>query len=270
MRNAIGGLLLTLACAPVPAAAPVNPSPVFHISGASVLPMRLVEWDADGPMGRTVQIAWDDAVDKAPPNASRYQQKTYSFPTGTIRLLEFRKETGGMVHAITSETAIFMLRGVGSVEVAGKTVTLGAGDAVNYPSGVLRGAGDASVLAWTVTGTVNNEASPAMLLRASSAGGDVRHYAFPGTSVRWARRAGRAPDASPAREVDSLVYVIAGRLKFTQGGKAVEALPGDAIREIAGQARSWSALAPSSFVAIDSLPVGAATGSSGGGAVRTR
>ncbi len=126
MRNAIGVVVLTLACTPVAAAAPVNPSVDFHISSASVPPMQLADWDADGPGGRTVQIAWDDAADKAPPNASRYQQKTYSFPTGTIRLLEFRKDAGGMVHAITSETAIFMLRGVGSVEVAGKTVALGA------------------------------------------------------------------------------------------------------------------------------------------------
>jgi quercetin dioxygenase-like cupin family protein len=268
-------------------AAPVAPSADFHIAGAGVGALPLAEWETEGPMGRTVQIVWGrEAVDKAPANASRYAQKTYSFPTGTIRVLEFRQASGGMIHQVTSETALFMLEGSGTVGVAGRDVGIGAGDAVNFPSGVLRGAGDATVILWTVTGTRNNEDSKSMVVRAAdapvteSAEWDedgrrvaartpaelakapadairlaVRRYEFPGNSVRFARSFKGGPTSPKTGELDSLIYVISGDLRFTQGGHEVHAVPGDAVREIAGENHYWYRVADSAFVAISSLPM---------------
>lgn len=267
-------------------AAPVSPASDFHVAGSTIEPLLLAEWEAEGPMGKGVQIVWGQAaVDKAPASASRYQQKTYSFPTGTIRVLEF-PAPGAMIHAITSETAIFMLRGSGSVEVAGATVNLDAGDAVSYPSGVLRGNGPATVIAWTVTGTLNNEASRARVVRRAdaivmdsaewdqdgkrmSARGaaelaaappdairlSVSRYEFPGNSIRVARNFKGGPTSPKSSELDALIYITSGRMKFTQNGREVEVVPGDAIREIAGAAHFWYRLEDSSFVATSSLPV---------------
>jgi quercetin dioxygenase-like cupin family protein len=267
-------------------AAPVSPAGDFHIAGRTVEPLPLAEWESEGPMGQGVQIVWGQAaVDKAPANAARYLQKTYSFPTGTIRVLEF-PASGTMIHAITSETAIFMLRGSGSVGVAGATVNLDAGDAVSYPSGVLRGSGPATVIAWTVTGTLNNEAARARVVRRADAvvtdtaewdqGGkrisartatelaaappdairlSVSRYEFPGNSVRVARNFKGGPTSPKSSELDALIYITSGHMKFTQDGREVEVVPGDAIREIAGASHFWYRLEDSSFVATSSLPV---------------
>ena len=268
-------------------AAPVSPAGDFHIVGSTVEPLPLAEWEAEGPMGKGVQIVWGQAaVDKAPASASRYQQKTYSFPTGTIRVLEFPASGGGMIHAITSETAIFMLHGSGSVDVAGATVNLDSGDVVSYPSGVLRGSGPATVIAWTVTGTLNNEASRSRLVRRAEAvvmdsaewdqGGkrisartaaelaaappaairlSVSRYEFPGNSVCVARNFRGGPTSPKTGELDALIYITSGHMKFTQDGREVEVMPGDAIREIAGASHFWYRLEDSSFVATSSLPV---------------
>ena len=94
----------TLPAHAVRSAGPINPAADFYIAGALVAPMFLAEWDADSRQGKTVQIVWGkDAVDKAPANASRYEQKSYVFPTGTIRVLEFKKATGGMVHDMATK-----------------------------------------------------------------------------------------------------------------------------------------------------------------------
>jgi quercetin dioxygenase-like cupin family protein len=179
-----------------------------------------------------------------------------------------------------------MLRGSGSVDVAGTPVNLDPGDAVSYPSGVLRGSGPATVLAWTVTGTLNNESSRARLVRRADAvvtdtaewdqGGkrvsargaaelaaapadairlSVSRYEFPGNSVRVARNFKGGPTSPKSSELDALIYITSGRMKFTQDGREVEVLPGDAIREIAGATHFWYRLEDSSFVATSSLPV---------------
>lgn len=259
----------------------------FLIRGADVVPMLLAEWDTSNPVGNPVAIVWGrEAVDKAPVNASRYSQKTYSFPTGTIRLLQFSAATGGMLHLITSETAIFMLQGGGSVDVAGRNVSIAAGDVVSYPSGVLRGAGDATVIAWTVTGTANNEAAPARLVRRAEAKVmdsaewardgkqvsartpaklappppeavrlSVARYEFPGNSVRVARNFKGGPTSPKSAELDALIYITSGHMTFTQDGRSVEVRAGDAIRELSGSEHFWYRYEDSSFVATSSLPL---------------
>ncbi len=267
--------------------APVNPSSEFFIPGASVTPMLLAEWEEENELGVRVRIVWgQEAVDQAPPNASRYEQKTFSFPTGTIRILEFEEENGGMLHAITAETALHMLKGSGSVEVSGETVALKEGDTVSYPSGVLRGDGDATVIAWTVTGLLINDSAKAELVRGVDApvshsaqwdeNGErvrantpealakappdairlsVKRYTFEGNSVRVAHSKQGGPTTTATSTLDALIYVTSGNLRFFQDDAVIEAVPGDAIREMAGHYHNWYRIEDSSFVATSSLPI---------------
>jgi quercetin dioxygenase-like cupin family protein len=264
-----------------------NPATAVHIPGADVPWQPLAEWEVVNKSDKSVQIVWGaDAVAKAPANAVRYRQKTFTFPTGTIRVLEFKKAQGGVLHAITMETQLFMLGGSATVEVAGKTEQLKAGDAVNYPSGVLRGSGDATVLLWNVTGTANAEASKALLIRARDAkttdsaewdanGKRVRastkaelakapkdairlsvtRYPFEGNSIRVAHSKKGGPTSPATAGMDALIYVTGGKLRFFHNDQPTEAVPGDALREVAGDKHYWYRIEDSSFVAISSLPV---------------
>ena len=113
-------------------AAPLNPMAETFIAGDSFEPMILAEWEVINDMGSRIRIVWgEEAVAAAPRDASRYMQKSYVFPTGTIRVLEFKKSQGGMLHAITVENQLYMLKGEGTVEVAGETVAIGEGDVVS-------------------------------------------------------------------------------------------------------------------------------------------
>jgi len=277
----------TLPLHAVRTAAPISPTSDMHLAGASVEPMILAEWDVENDRGKIVRIVWgQEAVDQAPAGASRYEQKTYSFPTGTIRILEFKEEMGGMIHAITVESAIFMLNGSGTVEVAGELVELETGDVVSYPSGVLRGDGDATVVAWTVTGNLINEAARAQHIRSADApvihfaewdeNGkrvsantpealenaptdairlSVKRYSFEGNSVRVAHSKQGGPTSQRTGKLDSLIYVTSGKLRFFQDDSIIDTVPGDAIREIAGHYHHWYRIEDSSFVAISSLPI---------------
>lgn len=270
------------------AAAPSNPTAEIFIPGASVEPLDLAEWDVTTPRGSTVNIVWGkDEVAKAPANASKYTQKTFSFPTGDIRVLEFKKDRGGMIHMITSETALYMIKGSGTVGVAGQDVAINEKDLVSYPSGVLRGTGDATVILWTVTGTKLNEAAKSKLVRfadsivVNSAEWDengkrvrgrtpeelakapanairlkINRYDFDGNSVRVTLNYKGGPTTPVSGSpTDSLIYVVAGKLQHFQDGHDFIAMPGDALREPAGSTNHWIRLEDSSFIATSSQPV---------------
>ena len=245
-------------------AAPVSPLAEMFIPGESVEPMVLAEWDTIDPvMGPRIRIVWgQEAVDAAPPEASRYTQTSYVFPTGTIRVLEFKADKGGMVHAITVETAIYMLKGSGTVEVAGEAVELNEGDLASYPSGTLRGDGDATVIAWTVTGSKINEAAKAMVVRGADVPVshsaqwpgpdgkmmrarapealkeapddairlDLWRYTFEGNSVRVTKNYKGGPTSKASSSMDALIYVTSGKLHFFQDDLDFIAGAGDAIR----------------------------------------
>lgn len=264
-----------------------SPSPEMHIKGDSVPVQHVAEWDSKAREGATVLISWDKDVAKAPKEAVKYEQKSFVFPTGTIRVLEFKKATGGVLHMITMENEIFVLKGTVTVDVGGQNVTLNAGDAAYYPSGVMRGKGDATILAWNVTGTVPATQAKAQVVRAKDAstsqsaewdGPDgkrvrankpeelkkmpknaiklaVTRYTFDGNSVRVAKNFKGGPTSPASGGLDALIYVTSGKLKFYQDGKEFDAVPGDAIREIAGARHYWNRLEDSSFVATSSLPV---------------
>jgi len=269
-------------------AAPVSPSADFYITGESIEPMILAEWEVINDMGSHIRIVWgQEAVDAAPPEASRYIQKSYVFPTGTIRVLEFKKNKGGMMHAVTVETAIYMLEGSGSIEVAGEKIVLNEGDLASYPSGTLRGDGDATVIAWTVTGSNATAAVKAMVVRgddvtishsaqwpipdgkmvrvrtpegleiapSDAIRLDLKRYTFDGNSVRVTKNYKGGPTSKATSTMDALIYVTSGRLHFFQDDLDVIVGPGDAIREIAGHYHNWIRLEDSSFIATSRLPV---------------
>ncbi len=268
-------------------AAPADPTDAYVIDGDAVEAEPFAEWDAVDQLGLRVRIAWgEEDVAKAPAEASRYTQKTYSFPTGVIRVLEFKKDRGGMIHAITVETELYMLQGSGTVEVRGESVAVNAGDVVSYPSGVLRGDGDATVILWTVNGEKVNGAARAMHVRAEDApetysagwyeNGEykrgqfdehftgapdgavklmVKRYDLDGNTFVTTKNYKGGPTGKTSGSTDALIYVTSGKMRFFQGDQEVVVEAGDAVREIAGLPHYWIRLEDSSFAAIGSQPV---------------
>lgn len=244
------------------------------IFGKSVETVPMAEWEivaqgrAEQTGARVLIAAGTAELEKAPPNASRYDSRTYHFPTGQIRLLKFAKNKGGVIHQITFETELFVLKGSATVGVGGKDVEIGAGDAVSLPSGVLRSKPNAAEDTEVVLFTVGHrgDAPKAVLVRgkdtpAQELKGDpkasgqakvsVQRYALDGNSIRVAslKGPGKTGVATPAGDV--LLYVTSGRMKITVGDETKEVTAGDAVREEAGKPTYWEVLEDSSFVATD-------------------
>ena len=251
---------------------------VIHMKDAIVKPMA--EWDvvegapiSPGPTGsRTLIAEGKDAVDRAPASASRYEARAYKFPTGTIRVLTFKKQPGGVVHQITFETEIYVLQGEVTVDVAGKPTTLKAGDAAFLPSGIMRNkkpAGDTIVVQYFVNYTSSVPTAQAVRgkdlktesVKQGNAHYDYRRYPFDGNSIRFAtmHKGGETPSGVLQR-TDALLYVMKGRLRRTEGDEVFEVGPGDALREERGVAGHWELLEESTFLGSDApRPLGVST-----------
>ena len=241
------------------------------VFGRSVETVPMAEWEViqqgraeqSGP--RVLIAAGKADVDKAPAEASRYESKTFKFPSGQIRVLSFRKGGGGVTHQITFETEIYVVKGSATVDVAGVSTELRAGDAVNLPSGILRSrpkaAEDTVIVAFTVGNTntgakaavVRGKATKAEAVKADpgAAKSWVQRYTFEGNSIRAARLKGpgMTPTATPMGDV--LIYLTSGRMKITVGDETQEVVAGDALREEAGKATHWDVLEESTFVATN-------------------
>lgn len=267
--------------------AAVDPHMGPRIAGADVKSVTFAEWEVTGPRGTTVPILFGAALDKAPKNASFYDQKTYEFPTGQIRVMTFRKDKGGVTHQITAENAMYVMKGSVTIEVGGKPVELKEGDAVGYPSGIVRGKGDATLVVWTVTGTALNEASKTTVVHKKDAkigksaewdeGGkrvrantpealkkapkdairlQVDRYEIPGNSIRVAHNYKGGPTSDAGGPIDALILITSGHLTYFEDGKPFDAYPGDAIREAGGHKNHWIRHEDSSFLAISTQPIG--------------
>ncbi len=220
--------------------------------------------------------------------AARYQQKTYTFPTGSIRILEFKKDAGGVFHKVGDETAMRIMKGTAEVEVDGKKVALKEGDVVQSPKGVVRSAGqpeDATILLWKVTGTQPNPptkvysfATDAVTsvskewdqdgkhVRASkpeelaAAPKDaleltIRRFNLDGNSVRAVHSTKGVTSVSSGR-IDALLYVVRGHATFVEDDKEYPVGPGDAIREAAGASHYWKRSEPHfEFVSTSMAPL---------------
>ncbi len=259
------------------------------ISGGSIERRPRAAWEvADGSGPRIISVSGQDAVHAAPASAARYASKSYVFPTGTIFVYEFEKTNGGMLHAITEESALYVLSGEGSVEIAGERVPIRQGDVVGHPTGALRGDGDAVIVAWKVTGTKPRDDSGPSIMRAADA--EVRHlgywpgpdgkrvvvttadgvrnapppairleiksYPVDGNSVAVTKNYKGGPTNKSTGDRDGLLYITSGKMRFFQDDIDVLAGPGDAVRETAGRYHNWIRLEDSSFVGISTTPEG--------------
>jgi quercetin dioxygenase-like cupin family protein len=270
--------------------APPVPGTLHVIRAGEAIVKPMAEWEvgetgAGEQTGHRVLIAEGrEAVDKAPPDASRYEARAYKFPTGTIRVLTFPKQTAGVVHQITYETELYVLKGSVSVDIRGKPVTLQAGDAAFLPGGVMRNKRPTaetvvvqyfvghtaqqpsaqvvrskdlkptSIVQWLADGKAISAATPAEAKNAPSdaARYEVKRYVFDGNSIRHAalHKGGRTPPNVQGR-TDALIYVTKGRLRRTEGSEVFEVTAGDALREEVGQTGHWEILEESAFLGSD-------------------
>lgn len=297
VKFAASFLLVAVVSFPHMAAAETALSPLAEtfIAGDSVAPEVLAAWDVViDDHAQTLTAEGKEVAEQAPPEASRYTRKSYVFPTGSIHVLSFKKDRGGMTHPITDETTLYMLAGSGTVEVAGKTTSLNQGDVVSYPSGTLRGEGDATVVLWVVKGTKNREDTQAMVVRSADTtyaqlgywtgddGNrvivttaeelkdaparairlDMTSYPFDGNSLVVTKNYKSVPTNRTRGDRDALLYITSGKMHFFQYEDLtadayidVIAEPGDAIRETAGKYHNWIRLEDSSFLGIGTAPV---------------
>lgn len=246
------------------------------------------EWDlplpkADGPMYDRSFIAEGDAAATAPEGASTYTAQEYNFPMGALRVLKW--DSGPVIHQITFETQLYMLKGSATVGVAGETITVNAGDAVFLPSGILRNAdpeGETVVLTYIVPNSagapkakvVRGEGLGVMAIAQWMDGDDpttatdhdailkapdgaakftVKRYSGDGNSFRHAvlEAGGRTTPATNGRDI--LIYINKGRMKRTEDGVLYMIEAGDAIREENAKSGYWEILEDSEFIATDML-----------------
>jgi quercetin dioxygenase-like cupin family protein len=286
MRFLVIALLVALGSAlslPLTARAegPAEQSNVELAKDVPTVPMaewEIVQQGAAEQTGARILIAAGAAdTAKAPPSASRYESQTFKFApgdftTGELRVLKFSKATGGVLHQITTETELYVVKGSAMVGVRGVPTAITAGDVVNLPSGVLRSMPgkpeDTVVLAFTVANT--ERAPQAVLVKGSEVkltpqtrgpkvgvGGTklaVRRYVFDGNSIRVAQLSGRGSTTPYTGGVDVLIYVASGRLKIHVGDEVKEVAAGDVLREQAGKTTFWDVSGPATFIATNSPP----------------
>ncbi|MBL8645409.1 MAG: hypothetical protein JNK21_15865 [Rhodospirillaceae bacterium] len=248
------------------------PSNILYAKDTPVVAMaewEVVQKGAAEQTGARVLIAAGEAeLAKAPKDAVRYTSQTFTTPTGTARVLKFTKAGGGVLHQITTETILVMVKGTAEVGVQGVSTKIEAGDVVNLPSGILRGvkgkAEDATVLLYTVG---HSAPSKSVVVRGKDtkaaviAGGEkagvggasvaVQRYNFEGNSVRVAHLSGRGTTAPAVPKEDVLIYLISGRMEITVGDETKVVSAGDVLREEAHKSTHWNVLEDSSFVATN-------------------
>jgi len=244
------------------------------------------EWDLpvsdeNGPVYARSFLAEGDAAGTAPEGASHYTAQEFNFPMGTLRVLRWEK--GPVLHQVTFETQLYMLKGSASVGVAGDIVEVNEGDAVFLPSGILRNPdpeGETVVLSYVVPANaeapqakiVRGEGLPVMaiaqwmdgeepvtatnhddILQAPDGAGKftVKRYSGDGNSFRHAvlEAGGRTTPARNGRDI--LIYVNKGLMKRTEDGVEYSVKAGDAIREEVDKVGYWDIIEDSEFIATD-------------------
>lgn len=216
---------------------------------------------------RILIAAGEEELSRAPANAVRYESRTFGFPSGEIRVLDFSKENGGVLHQITTETQLYVVKGSASVGIAGEQVELSAGDVAHMPSGVLRSIPgkieDTTVVAYTIPSpttpavVVRGRDNPITVIGSGAKAGEagakvsVQRYAYEGNSIRIARLEGPGKNSPSTPRLDALIYLISGRMNLHLGDEIFEVKAGDALREPAGIPVFWDILEPSSFIATN-------------------
>jgi quercetin dioxygenase-like cupin family protein len=256
----LSALSLVTATAAFPMLAQAAPDTKNVIMGAHVPWVPMAEWET--APGQVSVATGAKEVAKAPKSAVKYRAKTFALPDGTIHLLEFTKKGGGVLHKIGTETELFVLKGDATVGVNGADEMLGAGDAVNIPSGVLRGkpgdAEDATVFVWNVGSTVKTPASAVVRgadqkemglpAQPGQASVKLKRYSLDGNSIRYAVLTGPGHTPANTHDTASVLYLLSGHMRLTMGDTVTDIKPGDALIEPVGVSTSWEVLEPSSFL----------------------
>jgi quercetin dioxygenase-like cupin family protein len=253
-----------MTAAPALAQTKTEDEKTFVVFGDKRAPTAMAAWEEGG----AVKSAAGDAAGKQA-KAVKYQGQVVPWPTGTVKVLTFSKASGGVLHPITDETEVYVLKGTLQAEVDGKPVTLKAGDVATWPKGALRNAGgtaaDATVVTWSVA-PLQAGATPTVVtgdsVKETMPPGDkptlaIRRYEFPGNSIRAVKLFAGAGTSPNTAKTDSLIYLTEGALVFHQDGQKFDVKGGDFIREVAGLMHHWEVKANSAFVTTSALPKGA-------------
>jgi quercetin dioxygenase-like cupin family protein len=237
--------------------------------------VSMAEWEvqqagaAEQTGARILIAAGPEELQRAPAKAAHYESQAFKFNNGEIRILSFHKAGGGVLHQITTETQLYVIKGSATVGVAGQNVEIHAGDVVNLPSGVLRSipkaVEDTTLLLHNVRSSqpgakaavLHASDTPASPLTAGPKVGvdnvkvSVQRFTFDGNSIRVARLVGPGKTGVVTPPVDALIYLLSGRMEITIGEEVKIVKAGDAICEAAGLATHWDVLEESSFVATN-------------------
>jgi quercetin dioxygenase-like cupin family protein len=270
------------------AGVPANMGDLVDIAGSSVPEVPIAEWDDPKfVIGPNRIVEGKDLVDKAPADASRYTVKTFDFPSGSIRVLTFKKGQR-LHHQVTFETEIFVLQGSATLNplrgLAGKPVKIGTGDALYLPSGTLtnpkctedtilvtfivanaakdpkgtiihgKDVKETHRVEWQKDGKDMSSDKPEDMKKAGPGAVHLftKRYVFDGNSIRYAtlKKGGRTGTVTNNR-VDVLIYMVKGRMRRKEGDKMLELAAGDATREKIGHAGYWEVTEDSIFLATD-------------------
>ena len=252
--------LLSTAAVSASALAATESATTFYVAGAQRAAVPMAAWQKNG----VVSSASGAETRNAPRKAVKYTAKTVAWPTATVKVLTFKKSSGGVLHPITDETTVYVLEGTAQATVDGKSVALKTGDVASLPTGALTNVGaptDAVIVAWTAP-SLTPGATPLVVhadqLTPQQAGQlTIRRYEFPGNSVRAVGLAKGMKTNPNSAKTDSLIYVTKGPMRFSQDGQNFVVSAGDFLREVAGLMHNWDVTEESGFVTTSALPAGA-------------
>ncbi len=265
---------------------------LVYIAGKDADTRMIAEWyDPKGATGPYRIGGNKAAYDRAPKegSVSHYEAKTFNFPSGSIRVLTWKK--GEPVrHQITFETEIFVLKGSATVEpllgFTHKPYKIVKGDALFMPQGYITNlktsedtvlltyivsaaksdakfshvhAKDAPIsksIMWDEGGKIITASKPEEMKRAPKVAirQTVQRYAFDGNSIRVCvmTTGGRTPSFTIGPRSDVIIYIPQGKFRRQEGNQMLELSAGDALREKIGNPGWWEPLEEgSTFIATD-------------------
>ena len=256
LHHVITCAVLLIAAPAFAQSTPAKPSK-YYVSGKNVPVVPVAAW-MDGAATRVAAGASE--VAKAPNTAVKYTRKAVDWPTGTVSVLTFTKAGGGVLHQITKESEIFVVKGAITANVDGTPTVVRAGDVVRWPKGALtsaEGGEDTQLVTWTVASmieapkptVVRGATAPEALLPDPHAKVLVKRFVFPGNSIREAHiaKGGHTEDAMSPK-TDSLIHFLSGHMRFHEDDEVHEVYAGDFVREVAGKHHHWEPQEDTHFV----------------------
>ena len=260
----------------------------MFIPGSAAPSKTHAEWyDAKAPAGPNHIAANANALAKAPANSSKYEAKLFNYPSGSLRVLTWKKGEA-VYHQVTFETEIYVLQGTATLTplrgFKSKPVKLNQGDALFLPSGVIdnpkptedfvilqafvnttdktgkraiidaKNAKETQTAQWQADGKDMTASKPDDVRKApaNAARFTTKRYEFEGSSIRVAtlKKGGRTNLNKQAR-ADVLIYLAKGRLRRQEGDQSFEMVAGDTTREKMDNTGYWEILEDSVFIATD-------------------